>query len=293
MIFAYYLIVGLFIGLSVFFSIITITQLQWQVPEDEREYLDPLPLALRVIWPVTRFVTYYVGQRVSSKVLENAHTLLARSGSNYMMSPEEFVSVRIIVFFITFVISLLLTNPLGINSIFISLAFSILGFYYPVIWAKSRYEQRKKEILKTLPMFLDYIVLAVEAGTNFSGALAQTVEKGPTGAMRHEFFIVLRDLRSGLTRADALRRMDSRLEISEISSVVSSIIQAEQVGASIGNILRMQAERRRTERFQRAEKLAMEAPVKLMFPLVVFIFPTTFIVLAFPIIMMIKQQGLI
>lgn len=292
MILLYYIAVGLIVGIAVFMLIFAISGLQWEVPEDEREFLDPLPFSLRIIWPATRFVTYYVGGRLPANYLESAHKKLARAGSNYMMSAEEFYSVRFIVAGITFFGTLLLTSPLGSKAVLIAIIFSLFGYYYPLLWLKNRYENRKKEILKTLPMFLDYIVLAVEAGTNFTGALSQTVEKGPAGAMRHEFFMVLRDLRAGLTRADALRRMDERLQIPEISSVVSAIIQAEQVGASMGKILRMQAERRRTERFQRAEKLAMEAPVKLMFPLVVFIFPTTFIVLAFPIIMMIKQQGL-
>ncbi|EQD32640.1 Type II secretion system F domain protein, partial [mine drainage metagenome] len=111
------------------------------------------------------------------------------------------------------------------------------------IWLNRRNTTRRKSILKQLPMFLDYIILGVEAGMNFTGALGQTVDKGPAGPLRQEFFLVLRDVRAGLSRSDALRRMEERLMIPEISSFVSAIIQAEQVGASMGKILRLQADR--------------------------------------------------
>jgi tight adherence protein C len=132
----------------------------------------------------------------------------------------------------------------------------------------------------------------VEAGLNLQGALAQAMEKAPPSPLRNEFGIVLRDLRSGLPRADALRRMAERLEINEVTSFVSSMVQAERMGSSLAAVLRIQAEQRRNERFQRAEKMAMEAPIKLTFPLIAFIFPVTFIVLGFPIAMKFMSEGM-
>ncbi len=119
------------------------------------------------------------------------------------------------------------------------------------------------------------------------------MEKAPPGPLRNEFGIVLRDLRAGLSRADSLRRMADRLDITEVTSFVSSIIQAEKMGASLATVLRVQAEQRRNERFQRAEKLAMEAPIKLVGPLIMFIFPVTFIVLGFPIVMKFLGEGIL
>jgi tight adherence protein C len=141
-------------------------------------------------------------------------------------------------------------------------------------------------------VYLDFITMAVEAGLNMTGAISQAMEKGPVGPLRHEFFMVVRDLRSGLPRADALRRMESRLQMLEITSFVGTVIQAEKMGARLGTALRTQAEQRRVERFQRAEKLAMEAPVKLIGPLMMFIFPVTFIVIGFPIAMKFMQSGM-
>ena len=99
------------------------------------------------------------------------------------------------------------------------------------------------------------------------------MEKGPDGPLRREFEHMLRDLKSGLSRTEALRRLDERVEIREISNFVGVVIRADRMGSSMAAALRFQADQRRVERFQRAEKQAMEAPVKLVFPLLVFIFP--------------------
>ena len=163
----------------------------------------------------------------------------------------------------------------------------------PNVWLSDVRKKRDNAVIRTLPVYLDFITMCVEGGLNLQGALGQAMEKASPGPLRNEFAIVLRDLRAGLSRADSLRRMAERLDIQEITSFVSSIIQAEKMGASLANVLRVQSEQRRGERFQRAEKQAMEAPVKLVFPLVVFIFPITFIILLFPIAMKFLAEGLL
>jgi tight adherence protein C len=148
-------------------------------------------------------------------------------------------------------------------------------------------------VLRQLPIYLDFLTLAVEAGLNINGAIQKAVEKGPEGPLRREFEHVLRDLKSGLNRTDALRRFDERQRIGEVSNLIRNIAQAERMGSGLAKTLRFQSEQRRSERFQRAEKQAMEAPVKLVFPLLMFIFPVTFIVLGFPIAMKFMQEGLL
>ncbi|MBS0192676.1 MAG: type II secretion system F family protein [Proteobacteria bacterium] len=286
-------LISLLVVASIVLLIWALAGLHWEMPEEDRLYLDPLPRILRAIWPLVRFVSTYVGSRLPTPMLEGVYVRIARSGANYMLTAEEFCSVMLIGAVALGGLIYLGVRATGPTLTASFTAFGIvLGLVYPLMWLNKRYANRRKSILKELPIFLDYIVLGMEAGLNFTNAMAQTIEKGPTGALRQEFFLVLRDVRAGLNRSDALRRMDERLTIPEVSSFVSAIVQAEQVGASVGKVLRLQAERRRNERFQRAEKMAMEAPVKLLFPLVVFIFPTTFIVLAFPIVMMVSEQGL-
>ena len=169
---------------------------------------------------------------------------------------------------------------------------ALFGWYYPAIWLRDRLGLRRRELLKTLPFYLDIITLCVEAGLNMSGAINQAVAKGPKGALREEFQRVLRDIRAGKPRATALRDMAGRLNETSVTNFTIAVIQAESMGMSMGPILRAQADQRRIERFLRAEKLAMEAPVKMLFPLIAFIFPCTFIVLFFPIVMKFMDSGL-
>jgi tight adherence protein C len=133
--------------------------------------------------------------------------------------------------------------------------------------------------------------MCVDAGLNFSGAVKQAVDKGPHGALRNEFRVILRDINSGYTRADALTRMEERVNLQDISVFVRAVIQADRLGSSLKDTLSGQASQRLNERFQRAEKAAMEAPVKLIVPLVIFIFPLTFIILLFPIVMEFQAGG--
>ena len=172
------------------------------------------------------------------------------------------------------------------------LAAAVAGYAFPQIWLRDLIQARKRQTLKTLPFMLDIITLCVEAGLNLTGALGQAVAKGPAGPLREELSRVLRDMRAGRTRVDALRMLSDRMNEPAITNLVAALVHAEQMGISLGPILRAQAEQRRNERFARAEKLAMEAPVKLLFPLLAFIFPCTFIVIGFPIVMKFVHAGI-
>ena len=207
------------------------------------------------------------------------------------MSPRQFIALCL-VSMLVFVglVALALSMLDSFDALYLVLA-AVLGYFYPRIWLRDSLKKRQKEILRALPTYLDFLTMGVEAGLNMAGAISQAVSKGPVGPLKNELSLVLRDLRSGLTRAEALRRMDERVRVPQVSSFVSAVVQAERMGASLGATFRYQAEQRRVERFQMAEKLAMEAPVKLIFPLVVFIFPVTFLVLMFPIAVKFMQSG--
>ncbi len=167
----------------------------------------------------------------------------------------------------------------------------LIGLALPWIWLKDCAAKRERQVLKQLPFVLDLIVLAVESGLNLTGAIVETTEKGPPGVLRDELSTVLRDIRAGVTRAEALQNMSDRLRIPAVANLVGGLIAADRQGGSVGGLLRGQAQQRRTERFARAEKLAMQAPVKMLFPLIAFIFPCTFIVLFFPIFHRLVSEG--
>jgi tight adherence protein C len=266
-------------------------QVQQAVPKEDRAYLDPLPKGLRLLWPLVNVVEHWVGDRLSAGYVARVNLQLRLTHLIFLMSARQFVSLRIVSAAVTTSLALLAMVALGLFSIPVLLFAGLLGYYYPRIWMRDVRRARIVAIQKQLPVYLDFLTLAVEAGLNINGAIQKAVEKGPDGSLRREFEHVLRDLKSGLNRADALRRFDERQGIKEITNFVGAVIQAERMGSGLASTLRFQSEQRRAERFQRAEKQAMEAPVKLVFPLMVFIFPVTFVVLGFPIAMKFMQGG--
>ena len=161
---------------------------------------------------------------------------------------------------------------------------AIVGGYLPLSWLRDRIASRSRRIAKALPFYLDVITLAIEAGSNMTGALQHAADKGPQGPMGEELQRVLRDVRAGRTRADALRSLAERLRMPAISQWVAAVLAAERQGSSLGPILRAQAEQRRMERFLRAEAMALKAPVKMLFPLMTCIFPCTFVIVFFPVV---------
>jgi tight adherence protein C len=167
------------------------------------------------------------------------------------------------------------------------------GLAWPASWLRRRRDVRLRAIEKALPFYLDVLTLSVESGANVTGALRHAVSKGPPGPLQVELERVLRDVRAGRPRADALRAMAERIELPAVASWVAALVAAERHGAGLGPILRAQAEQRRQERFQRAEKLAMKAPVKMLFPLLAFIFPCTFLLLFFPVVVRLLEEGLL
>ncbi|MGF6536001.1 tight adherence protein C [Paraburkholderia sp. GAS206C] len=283
------------IGLIAFIAIgyKSITGLTGSIPPEDRTFLDPLPKSLRMVWPLVNFVVYHFGDRFSAKLIEKTELQLRLTSLTFLMNARQFLALSVIVAILAALISVLLMLALGMFSFLVLVGMATLGYFYPRIWTRNVRRRRVAQILKHLPIYLDFLTLGVEAGLNINGALQKAVEKGPEGPLRWEFEHVLRDLKSGLNRSESLRRFDDRLRIKEVTNFVGAIVQAERMGSGLAKSLRFQSEQRRSERFQRAEKQAMEAPVKLVFPLLFFIFPITFIVLGFPIVMKFVQEGLL
>jgi tight adherence protein C len=165
-----------------------------------------------------------------------------------------------------------------------ALVIGLFGMYYPLIWVNDQVKKRHLLISRALPYSLDLLTLSVEAGLDFTGALAKVVEKGKAGPLREELQIVLKQLKMGKTREEALKAMILRVDLPPLTTFVTALIQADKMGTSLGKVLRIQSTQLRIDRTQRAEKLAGEAPVKMLFPLIACIFPTVFMVLFGPIV---------
>ncbi|MBI3271011.1 MAG: type II secretion system F family protein [Planctomycetes bacterium] len=167
---------------------------------------------------------------------------------------------------------------------FLLFPFPFLGVFYPMIWLRDQVLRRHNKIRRVLPFCMDLLTLSVEAGLDFAAALSRIITKLPAGPLADEVGLTLRELRMGKTRKEAFRDLANRIALDEVTNLCAALIQVEEIGASLGHILRVQAEELRQRRFRRAEKAAMEAPVKMLFPLIAFIFPTVFVVIFGPII---------
>ncbi|MFM1887081.1 MAG: hypothetical protein RL026_2238 [Pseudomonadota bacterium] len=159
----------------------------------------------------------------------------------------------------------------------------LAGATFLPAWRRGVRQQRELQVLKELPAYLDILTLCVEAGAALPSALRIAVEKSPESALRGLFQQVLDEIRAGRTRVEALESVARSQAIEGFTTLVAALVQAEGQGVSLGRLLRLQAEQRTAERHARAEKLAMQAPVKMLGPLILCIFPCTFVVIAVPV----------
>ncbi|MGE5390077.1 MAG: type II secretion system F family protein [Deltaproteobacteria bacterium] len=200
---------------------------------------------------------------------------LKNAGNPHNMEAATFLLFKYAILGICALIGLSTGSPTG----FVVLIF--LGFLIPEIYLKGQEKARRETILRSLPDILDLISVSVEAGLGFDGALQKVCEKSQ-GPLSDEFERSLQELNLGKPRREALRDMADRVNVDDVSTFLASIIQADQLGVSITNVLRLQSRQVRNNRRMKAEEQAQKAPVKILLPLLLFIFPTILIVLLGP-----------
>jgi len=212
---------------------------------------------------------------------ERSAVAIARSGWGDTFTMNHLIGMKILMAIVVPLGSAILFAPVRNPAIFLLVA--ALGFLIPDAMLSSSRKAREQAIIRSLPSAVDVLSLSVEAGLEFLIALERLVKRGLSGPLRDELTAVLNDIRLGTTRSEALRAMATRLEIPQLSAFVSTLVQADLLGASIGEVLKSQASFLRTERFQRAEKLGAQATQKIIFPMLLFIFPAVLLVVIAPI----------
>ncbi len=255
------------------------------VPREDRTYSDKPPQLIRQVWFAVQLVAYYVGPYLSIELREKNIKRLRRSELDYTLSPQQWVSTKIVYAILIGLLAKLVAAELGAQGLVWPVCGALMGVLYVELWMRDRIKLIELQIVKGLPNFLDMLTLSVESGCNLTVGIALAVEKSPDSPLRRGFQRLLREIRSGRSRVDALRALEARIDLNVITSLVTTLVQAEKTGASLGGVLRAQSTQRTNERFARAEKMAMEAPVKMLGPLILCIFPCTFIVIGFPIAM--------
>lgn len=188
-------------------------------------------------------------------------------------------------------LGIFLICALDFGGVSMILSTTSLGGSMPLIWLRDHAERREREVFRALPFLLDVLTLALEAGSNLGAALAIAVDRLHPGALRDEMSHLLQDLRAGRPRTEAFAALADRIRLPAVANLVAALQIAERQGASLGSVLRAQAQASRATRWLRAERQAMQAPVRMMLPLTVCIFPGTFAVLLFPVAMRLMQEG--
>jgi tight adherence protein C len=285
------LVIAALFALAVTLVAISARRIAVEVPKDDRQYMDPPPRFYRLTWPLVKLVAHYCAWAVPGATSTRIQESLRRAGQDYTLTPAQFFAGKLVAAAMTGAGLAYLTAKLGPGALVGVMAGCVFGFFWPELWLAEMTKARNLKILKRLPFFLDIVTMSVEAGMNLSSALQKAVDKMSSGPLTVEINRMLREIRAGKARIDALRDMAARLNFPAMNSLISALVQGELMGSSIGPILRAQSEQRRTERFQRAEKLALEAPVKMLGPLILCIFPCTFIVIGFPIVTQLMKAG--
>lgn len=210
---------------------------------------------------------------------------LVMAGKRDAITPDEILGTCVITFGAGLAFSAYMDSMLGGIPPLCYVLFGGVGSFLPVLGLSDMIKKRHHKIRRALPYTLDLLTLAVEAGLDFTAALARIVEKLHGNPFQDEVKKLNRDLAMGKTRIEALKDMSERVRLEELQSVVSALVQADELGSALGPTLRIQSSELRRRRFQLAEKKAMQAPVKMLFPLVAFIFPLVFMVVFGPIIL--------
>jgi tight adherence protein C len=197
-------------------------------------------------------------------------------------SPSAFLAAKAGLAFVGLFMGILFASNVGgaKGLLVIGLA-TVLGFYGPTYIVNVRARRRQESVSADLPDALDLLAVSVEAGLGFDGAIAKLTEH-MDGPLIEEFEFALGEIRVGEGRSDALKKMAERVPAQEMASFVRAIVQADQLGISLGRLLRVQATDARLKRQAAAEEKAMKAPIKMLFPMVLFIFPAMFIVILGP-----------
>ncbi|MBB6455106.1 tight adherence protein C [Salirhabdus euzebyi] len=209
---------------------------------------------------------------------------LLKAGNPLGMTPVEFRLIQIGLFIGLPLLAWGYAQLMQLHSggiVFFLLIGLVLALFIPNFYIKQKTKQRNHAALKELPDILDLLTVSLEAGLGFDSAISKLVSK-KEGVLPSEFHRCLEEIRLGKTRREALSGIRERLDVDEIKMLISSILQAEKLGIGMVQVLRVQSSEVREQRKQRAEEEAMKAPIKMLFPLVIFIFPTIFIVLLGP-----------
>jgi len=295
----------LFSAMSIAWQVLRAAQqITYVTLADGRRQERSLPLLIRLMLPFASSVPGFI---VNLRSLEESRRRISRKlvagGFEGLIEPEEIIGLRLLMpmglgVFLCIILYFSIRQMSGPLGVFMANRQEIFYFFilitlavYPDYWLNTAVKMRHKSIERALPFVLDLLTLSVESGMDFMTAIQRITQYREIDPLNEELIRVFREIQVGRTRKQALRNMAERIDHSDIRSVTNALVQADELGTGIGVALRIQSDQIRIKRFQRAEKLGNEAPVKMLFPLVAFIFPAVFLILLGPVMLQMFTRG--
>jgi tight adherence protein C len=247
----------------------------------------PLPAYIRFAQPLLRpaYIDIALGLWKPEHV-EEWKKKIRSAGLHRQVQAEHVIAAK---FWLTLVIGVFMLLIFLFSQspppLWFAIGLIAMSFFWPNLDMHSRRTKRQSDVRLALPYVMDLLTLSMEAGLEFMGAISRVVERAPSGALIEELSELLKDIQLGKTRSEALRKMAQAIDMSELTSLVAVLVSADQMGVSIGSVLRAQADTIRNERLVKAEKLGAQASQKILIPLVFFILPAVFLMIFGPIIL--------
>ncbi len=252
------------------------------------------PLSERIIKPLFQKLTELAQRMTPQHTMQAMEKKLRVAGLLYKISPAQFFTIKVISIVVGLALGFVLlatSATAGAQTRLLMLGGGlVLGYLLPDLYLSSKTRKRQSEVLKALPDALDLLTICVEAGLGFDAAMSKVAEKWDN-ELSLAFRRTVQEMQLGKLRREALRDMAESLDVADVTSFVAAIVQADQLGVSMAKVMRIQSDQMRMKRRQRAEEKARQAPVKIMIPLVFFIFPTIFIILLGPAVLQVKDVG--
>lgn len=271
---------------SAAFSTSLLSVLLWHHVARPRPFVARVQCASRpqwlLRWPIGP-LAQWLAPLITVRCRVAVHTALERASLERTLTVEEWLALQALAATCLSAVCLLLADCSQRELLLRIGIATLVGVAAPWVWLRDRIARQQCAVLRELPNYLNLLTLGLEAGCAFGAALQIAVKRSPASPLRVALERALEEMRAGRSRAEALRRLEQRIGLAALGATVAAIVQAEATGVSLAPVMRAQAQRGTQERFARAEKLAMEAPVKMLAPLVLCIFPCTFIVIGFPI----------
>jgi tight adherence protein C len=248
----------------------------------------------RIIFPIFNRIGQLASRFTPQATMEVAKKRIEMAGNPMQINPAFFLMMRFVcaLFFGGLLFAIFaITGRNWLQGLGLTALFMLLGYLFPNLWLSGRIKARQKSVFRAMPDALDLLTISVEAGLGFDAAMAKVHEKWDND-LSLELGRVIQEIRLGKLRRDSLRDMADRLGVAEMTSFVAAVIQSEQLGVSMAKVLRIQSDQMRVRRRQMAEEEAHKAPIKMVFPIALLIFPSILLILLGPAAMLLLSSPL-